>query len=69
MRQLYRGKILKHFKEPHNEGAVADADVEAHVENPHCGDAFTFTAAVDDGTITDIGFEGGGCALSTAAAS
>ncbi|MDY6765914.1 MAG: SUF system NifU family Fe-S cluster assembly protein [Candidatus Nanohaloarchaea archaeon] len=68
-RQLYEEKILEHYQEPHNEGTIDDADMDAHVENPHCGDAFTFTAALDDGIISDIRFEGEGCALSIASAS
>lgn len=66
---LYREHILQHYKEPHNFGAVADADAEAEVANATCGDELHFTVSVEDGKITDIKFDGSGCALSVAAAS
>ncbi len=66
---LYRGKILDHYQDPHNSGEVPDADMAGEADNPSCGDDLTFTAAVDDGTFTDLKFAGNGCALSIAAAS
>ncbi|MDY6766213.1 MAG: iron-sulfur cluster assembly scaffold protein [Candidatus Nanohaloarchaea archaeon] len=69
MRQLYEGRIMDHYTDPRHAGTVDDADMSVHVENPHCGDSFTITAAVDDDTFTAIRFDGDGCALSTAAAS
>ena len=37
--------------------------------NPFCGDRFTVYLSVNDDIISDIGFEGQGCAISTASAS
>ncbi|MDY6770047.1 MAG: iron-sulfur cluster assembly scaffold protein [Candidatus Nanohaloarchaea archaeon] len=68
-RQLYEGKILEHYREPRHTGTVDDPDATVAASNPHCGDDFTFTAAVDGGRVTELRFDGAGCALSTAAAS
>lgn len=69
MSSLYREKILEHYKHPHNQGSIEEPDMEAEVSNPTCGDDLTFQAAVKNGEITDIKFDGEGCALSIAAAS
>jgi nitrogen fixation NifU-like protein len=45
----------------------ADASVEGF--NPMCGDRLTVRLKIDDDKISDIRFEGQGCAISTASAS
>lgn len=67
-RQLYRGKILEHYKEPRKFGTVDDPGLDVEVANPHCGDVLRFTGRVEDGELV-LRFEGDGCALSIAAAS
>jgi nitrogen fixation NifU-like protein len=68
--QLYREYILEHYKHPHNWGELDSPDLEAHDLNPLCGDELRVQLAVsDDGEITDIAFNGHGCAISQAAAS
>ena len=42
---------------------------ESHGHNPLCGDTVTIYLEVADGVVTDIGFEGRGCAISMASAS
>ena len=68
--ELYREIILDHYKNPRNAGRLKDA-THAHRElNPSCGDAIDMTLKVDEsGCITDVKFEGHGCAISQAAAS
>lgn len=68
-RSLYREQILEHYKHPRNQGTVENATGEAEVANPSCGDDLHITVRVEDGTVTDAGFEGEGCALSVAYAS
>lgn len=68
-KSLYREHILQHYKEPHNFGEVDDPDVDVVVANPTCGDELHITAAVDDGEISEVKFDGSGCALSIASAS
>lgn len=68
--ELYRDYILEHYKEPHHFGTLEQHDLTAHDVNPMCGDELQVQLAVDEnGVITDIAFEGKGCAISQASAS
>ena len=44
MENLYREHILDHFRHPHNEGTLKDADVSWELDNPVCGDLVRFEA-------------------------
>ena len=67
LRELYQEYVLDHGKNPRNfrypEGATHTADGY----NPLCGDKIT--VQVDGDVIADLGFQGQGCAISTASAS
>jgi nitrogen fixation NifU-like protein len=68
--QLYRENILEHYKRPHHWGRLDAHDLEAHDLNPLCGDELTVQLVLDgEGTITDVAFDGHGCAISQASAS
>jgi nitrogen fixation NifU-like protein len=68
--ELYREYILEHYKRPHNWGPMESPDLEFEDNNPLCGDELKVMLRVgDDGTITDVRFDGHGCAISQAAAS
>jgi len=69
LRDLYQELILEHSKAPRNYKDVPDANRRAEGYNPLCGDHYTVTLDVEDGTIRDIGFQGTGCAISKASAS
>ena len=70
LRSLYEEVILDHNRNPRNYPKKPDdANRSAHGYNPLCGDDFHVHLTVQDGVITDIGFEGVGCAISTASAS
>jgi nitrogen fixation NifU-like protein len=70
LRELYQEVILDHGKRPRNFRHPADANREAHGNNPLCGDRLVVFLKVDDkGVIQDAAFEGRGCAISTASAS
>src|SRR5262249_2115670 len=71
MDDLYREVILDHYKNPRRHGALDGADTRAEGMNPLCGDEVTISVAfADDGdTISDVRFEGRGCAISQAATS
>ncbi len=68
LRDLYQQVILDHNRQPRNFRALAGAR-RAEGANPLCGDHLTVYVRVDDGVITDIGFQGSGCAISKASAS
>ncbi len=69
LNELYRDVILDHNRRPRNFGALEPADVSVEGFNPMCGDRLTLRLQMADGTISDIRFEGQGCAISTASAS
>ena len=69
LRDLYQEVILDHSKTPRNFRAPRHVTHEADGRNPLCGDTFTVSVDVEDGRIKDIGFQGHGCAISTASAS
>jgi nitrogen fixation NifU-like protein len=70
MDELYREQILEHYKRPHNWGEMDDPDLEFADHNPLCGDELKVMLRVgDDGRVTDVRFDGHGCAISQAAAS
>jgi nitrogen fixation NifU-like protein len=48
---------------------LEDADRQADGYNPLCGDQITIYLKVDDDVITDVSFQGVGCAISRASAS
>jgi nitrogen fixation NifU-like protein len=70
MEQLYREQILEHYKRPHNFGRLDPFDLEFEDSNPFCGDEqHIFIRLDDEGRVSDVSFEGKGCAISTAATS
>ena len=70
LRELYQEIILDHNRNPRNYPFRPEGtNHSSHGFNPLCGDEFRVHCVVDNGRITDIGFEGGGCAISTASAS
>lgn len=69
LNDLYRDVILDHNRHPRNFGALEPADASAEGVNPLCGDRLTLKLRMAEGKISDIRFEGEGCAISTASAS
>ena len=68
LRDLYQEVILEHSKAPRNFRKLADGQ---HAEgfNPLCGDRFTVFLKLENGIVTDVTFQGSGCAISKASAS
>lgn len=69
LNELYQEMILDHNKSPRNFRSLPNADNSAEGYNPLCGDKVTVYLKMDEGVITEISFEGAGCAISTASAS
>ena len=65
---LYQDVILDHCKRPRNFRVIEGAE-QTQGYNPLCGDRVTIYVKMDGDRIGDIGFEGSGCAISTASAS
>lgn len=69
LRELYQEVILDHNKNPRNYRAMDDATRTVEGYNPLCGDHYTVFVKMDGDVITDVSFQGAGCAISKASAS
>ena len=69
LRELYQEVILDHNKRPRNFRVIDPCSHHADGYNPLCGDNIRIYAQIDDGIISDVAFQGSGCAISTASAS
>lgn len=69
LRELYQEVIFDHYRRPHNYGSLQSVNRTAEGYNPLCGDKVKLYLQVEKGIIKDAGFEGVGCAISTASAS
>lgn len=67
--ELYQQVILDHNKKPRNFRRLENAAYSAEGYNPLCGDHLTVYLNLDDESVSEITFEGSGCAISKAAAS
>ena len=68
-RELYQELILDHGKRPRNFRFPEGATHGAEGKNPLCGDHVIVKAVYADGVVKEVGFQGSGCAICTAAAS
>jgi nitrogen fixation NifU-like protein len=70
LRELYQQVILDHHKKPRNFHTLEHANRRAEGFNPLCGDKISLQLVVDEeGVVREVGFQGSGCAISTASAS
>jgi len=69
LKDLYRDVIVDHNRHPRNFREIPDADRRADGFNPLCGDKLTVYVKLDGGRISDVSFNGSGCAISIASAS
>lgn len=66
---MYSQKVIDHFKNPHNQGSIADADAIGQEGNPVCGDIMKIYLKINNNIIEDIKFETLGCAAAIAVSS
>ena len=66
---IYVEEIISHYEHPHNKRKLADSDADFKEDNPLCGDVLTIHIKVEGKKISDVSFEGVGCAISQATAS
>ena len=69
LRSLYQEMILDHYKAPRNFEVLPDPVRKAKGNNPLCGDQIEVFVDLDGDTVRRVGFQGHGCAISTASAS
>jgi nitrogen fixation protein NifU and related proteins len=69
IRDLYRDVILDHNRSPRNFGRLDPADAAAVGHNPLCGDSLSVTLRLAGDRLSELRFNGEGCAISVASAS
>lgn len=67
--EQYSGILIDHFERPRNAGAMTDADAEAFVTNPVCGDSLRLFLRIADGRVAAASFLSSGCPASIATSS
>lgn len=65
----YSLTVLDHFQHPRNVGDLPDADAQARVENPVCGDIMDLSVKLSGDTIGEVRYRIRGCVASVAAGS
>lgn len=66
---MYSDVVQDHFEHPRNVGVLENADAEAEVMNPACGDIMRLYFRVDDDRIVEAKFQTQGCPAAIAAGS
>jgi nitrogen fixation NifU-like protein len=66
---LYQEVILDHNRRPRNFRTIDEATRRQEGFNPLCGDRLTLYVKLDGDRISDVAFQGTGCAISKASAS
>ena len=66
---LYSEKVMDHFRNPRNVGAIENADGIGEVGNAKCGDIMKIYLKIDNDIITDVKFETFGCGSAIASSS
>lgn len=69
LRELYKDVIVDHNRSPRNFRKMPDATRSQEGFNPLCGDKLTVYIKLEGERISDLSFEGSGCAISVASAS
>ena len=60
----YSDALIDHFEHPRNAGAMDDADAEAFVTNPVCGDSIRIFLRIEDERVAAASFLTSGCPAS-----
>jgi nitrogen fixation NifU-like protein len=66
---LYQDLILDHNRAPQNYRRMENANRRVEGNNPLCGDRLTVWLRMEGDVISDVAFQGSGCAISKASAS
>ncbi|HRC63101.1 MAG TPA: iron-sulfur cluster assembly scaffold protein [Dehalococcoidia bacterium] len=67
--EYYSPTLIDHFEHPRNAGAMEDADAEAYVVNPVCGDSLRLFLKIEDDRVQRASFLTSGCPASIATSS
>lgn len=65
----YTEKVMDHFQNPRNVGAMEDANAIGEVGNMKCGDIMKIYMKIEDDIIRDVSFQTFGCGAAVATSS
>lgn len=63
---LYAENILEHYRNPVFKQVITDPSVLHEEINASCGDRVTVMLRIDEDVVTEVGWQGEGCAISQA---
>lgn len=66
---IYKENLLDHYRNPRNFGKLKTCDLKNREFNPVCGDEVEFFLKFKNGKVSEVKFDGRGCAISQASAS
>ncbi|HBN83828.1 MAG TPA: Fe-S cluster assembly scaffold protein NifU [Clostridiales bacterium] len=66
---MYSDKVMDHFSNPRNVGAMENPDGVGQVGNAKCGDIMKIYLKIEDEVIVDVKFQTFGCAAAIASSS
>ena len=67
--KLYQKVVMTHTKNPKNFYEMSEPTAIGSDENPMCGDSYQVFLKMDHGVISELSFQGAGCAISKSSAS
>lgn len=67
--EYYSEQVIDHFEHPRNAGTMNDADAEAFVTNPVCGDSMRIFLRIREERVAAASFLTSGCPASIATSS
>ena len=67
--EMYNDKVIEHYSNPRNVGAIEDASGIGEVGNPVCGDIMKMYLKIENNIIVDVKFKTFGCSAAIATSS
>ncbi len=67
--EMYNDKVIEHYSNPRNVGAIEDASGVGEVGNPVCGDIMKMYLKIENNIIVDVKFKTFGCGAAIATSS
>ena len=66
---IYTEMIIEYSRNPSNFGKIENPHIHRHDSNPLCGDSIDLYANIDGSKISEVKFDGKGCAICMACTS
>jgi nitrogen fixation protein NifU and related proteins len=63
MKKMYTKELIEHYKSPKRFGKMENPDLVGSGINSLCGDEITVYVKNEEGRVSDVSFEGSGCAI------